>query len=219
MPVTPENIAMHPETLRPHLAGLEQLYGAMDQAYLERAGRYGFTCKGCKDSCCKTRFRHFTRIEYFYLKKGYERLNPALRRRLRERALDYCRHLEAADNRGNPLHKFCPLNGEGRCLLYPWRPMICRLHGLPHELHTPGRPPLFRPGCPEFSRQHGRHPYIPFDRTPFYQDLARLEQRFRKALGASGGIKMTVAEMLLHFESRFGAREHEKKAAPLRGAP
>ncbi|MCU0590907.1 MAG: hypothetical protein MUC57_05475 [Desulfobacterales bacterium] len=94
----------------------------------------------------------------------------------------------------------CPLNEAGRCGVYAHRPMICRLHGIPHELHPPGRAPQapqLGPGCAEFHRLCGRAVYHPFDRTPLYAELARLESEFQQALGPRRKIRMTIAEMLL----------------------
>jgi hypothetical protein len=46
--------------------------------------------------------------------------------------------------------------------------------------------------------------YIPFDRTPFYRDLASIEGALRRDMPGAGKIKMTVAEMILAFNnSRF----------------
>jgi hypothetical protein len=91
----------------------------------------------------------------------------------------------------------CPLNQAGRCTLYAHRPMICRLHGIPHELHPPGRPPQQGPGCEEFLRCCGRTAGRALDRTPLYAELARLESEFRRKMALSYRVKMTVAEMLL----------------------
>jgi hypothetical protein len=45
--------------------------------------------------------------------------------------------------------------------------------------------------------------YIPFDRTPFYRDLAGIEQALRREMPGAGKIKMTVAEMILVFSSKI----------------
>jgi Fe-S-cluster containining protein len=92
----------------------------------------------------------------------------------------------------------CPLNLAGRCRLYEFRPMICRLHGVAHELHPPGRPVVIGPGCAEYERCRGSaRAGERFDRTPFYTRLAALESEFRTTEGLQRRIKLTVAEMLL----------------------
>jgi len=194
----------------PYIRSLAQLYAVMDAAYQDAAGRYGFVCAGCKNNCCRTRFYHFSLMEYLYLYEGYRLLNASLRRVVQKRSWAYNRRMEAAEADATPMNAFCPLNAEGACLLYPWRPMICRLHGIPHELHTPGRPIFHGTGCAAFIETCGGKPYVPFDRTPFYQQLAGQEGALRKAIGAGFGIRMTVAGMLLDFETPF-----PKPAAPL----
>ncbi|MGD8303564.1 MAG: hypothetical protein PVI55_14210, partial [Desulfobacterales bacterium] len=91
----------------------------------------------------------------------------------------------------------CPLNVDTRCILYPYRPMICRLHGIPHELKKPGKQGILGPGCDTFDKRCGHKPYIPFDRTPVYRDMAKLEQEIRQATRVQDKIKMTVSEMIL----------------------
>jgi hypothetical protein len=75
--------------------------------------------------------------------------------------------------------------------------MICRMHGIPHELRRPGQPLQRSPGCGEFNRRCGGITYHPFDRTPLYAALAQLESEFQQALGVRRRFKHTIAEMLL----------------------
>jgi len=93
----------------------------------------------------------------------------------------------------------CPLNRDGLCVLYAYRPMICRLHGLPHELKKSDQTVLYGSGCPTFDRKCGDKTYLRFDRTSFYVEVAQIEQEFRLHLGTSQKIRMTVAEMIGTF--------------------
>jgi Fe-S-cluster containining protein len=91
------------------------------------------------------------------------------------------------------------LNHNGWCLVYTHRPMICRLHGIPHELYRPDGEILKSPGCDAFfdqCRQRGKNDYIPFDRTPFYRQMAMLEKELRLETGYHEKIKLTIAQML-----------------------
>ena len=76
------------------------------------------------------------------------------------------------------------------------RLMICRLHGIPYEIHYPGRAPFKGTGCEAFESRCAGAAYMPFDRTPFYTELAQLEQAVRKATGRNEKVKMTIAQML-----------------------
>jgi hypothetical protein len=107
------------------------------------------------------------------------------------------RQVREAETQGNIPRIMCALNEQGRCLLYACRPMICRLHGIPHELRPPGKQPVFAPGCAEFDRLCGDKKYRTLDRTMFYIALAGLEQRFKEAFGFSGKFKKTVSEFFL----------------------
>jgi Fe-S-cluster containining protein len=173
------------------LARLRRLYARMDADYAAAAAGSGFVCNGCEESCCRTRFYHHTRIEAVCLRAAFGRLPAEERKRIRRLAEEW-RAGGAA--RVRPL---CPLNREGRCRLYDARPMICRLHGIPHALAPPGRPAQESPGCEEFDRRCRGIPHRRLDRTPLYTELARLENEFQQALRASGRFKQTIADMLL----------------------
>ncbi|MBT8368504.1 MAG: hypothetical protein KJP23_27745, partial [Deltaproteobacteria bacterium] len=180
---------------------LKRIYAAMDDAYNRAAAHYGFSCDGCRDNCCRTRFYHHTLIEYIYLKEGLMTLDVEMQDRLKLRATDVVHTIEKARDNQGAIRLMCPLNVDTRCILYPYRPMICRLHGIPHELKKPGQPGTMGPGCHTFDNRCGHKPYIRFDRTPVYRDMAALEQDVKQALDFDGKIKMSVAQMILDFHS------------------
>ena len=176
---------------------LKQIYATMDQAYKTAAAHYDFACDGCRDNCCRTRFYHHTIIEYTYIIEGLTTLTPEKLDEVKSRAITVADKTTGADDNAAPLRLMCPLNFDERCILYPYRPMICRLHGLPHEFRKPGQKAICGPGCETFDRRCGRMEYFAFDRTPFYLELAELEQAVKRALGNNKKFKMTVAEMIL----------------------
>ena len=174
---------------------LSALFDAMDKAWDEIAQTYGFQCQGCEDNCCHSLFFHHTHVEKTYLSYGFSLLEESQRRKILARAAAYC---EITFSGPNPVSRKepCPLLMNGRCGVYAFRPMICRMHGLPHEIHRPGLPPLKGPGCAAgaFENRSG----TPFDRTPFYREMAAVEMAFRQAQGKTGKIKETVAQILLN---------------------
>ncbi|WDP91437.1 MAG: YkgJ family cysteine cluster protein [Desulfobacter sp.] len=180
-----------------HFKQLAELYRTMDTAWDRAAAGYGFQCNGCKDNCCLSLFYHHTQVEKAYLLHGFSTLPKAEQKNILEKAENYCSATFAQEDGGIPESKKvpCPLLTNGRCGLYPYRPMICRMHGLPHELHKPGAPPIKGPGCA--AGNFDNRDYIPFDRTPFYRDMAGVEMGFRAATGRNGKIKQTIAEILL----------------------
>jgi Fe-S-cluster containining protein len=180
---------------------LKQIYSAMDQAYNTAAGHYGFACAGCRDNCCQTRFYHHTAIEYIFMIEGLNTLTLEKQNEVKLRALSVVDQTARADDNAEAVRLMCPLNFDERCILYPYRPMICRLHGIPHELQKPGQNPVLVPGCETFDQQCGPKRDFKFDRTPFYREMAILEQEVKQALGFARKYKMTIAEMILDFHS------------------
>ena len=181
------------------LAELCELFARMDSAYQQVADRYGFACSGCSGNCCLTLFYHHTVSEYLLLKKGFVALPKYEQNQIKGRADQVVAAYQAGGPANEPLRQMCPLNRNGRCRLYRQRPMICRLHGIPHQLSKPGQPPLIGPGCGEFTRRFGSKTRQRLDRTVFYRQLAELEGRLRRATGFSQRLKITVAGMITTY--------------------
>ena len=181
----------------PFLDRLKIIYASMDQKYQEAADYYGFECTGCEDNCCLTRFYHYTLIEYLCIKEGFHCLENRKQVEVKQRSLAVCRKTDEADKKGRPVQQMCPVNFGSLCVLYPYRPMICRLHGIPHELQRPDQGILNSPGCGTFALKcHGKKRFK-FDRTPFYMQMAALEKEMKQAVGMTQKIKMTVAQMIV----------------------
>lgn len=190
---------------------LAAVFNAMDAGYEQAAGQYGFICRGCEENCCRSRFYHHTLVEYMAIYTGYSRLVAEERRQVIAQASAYCRQHAEADAKGVAARAWCPLNAEGRCMVYELRPMICRLHGIPHVLQHPGGRTVKGPGCEYFGSQHGTEGHFPLDRTPFYRAVAGLEKEFRAALDVNVKIKQTIAEMILSFRpERWEEQQGEK---------
>jgi Fe-S-cluster containining protein len=186
--------------LRPFLDELRDIFEKMDQSYRETALRYGFECRGCEKSCCSTKFYHHTFLEFFCLREGFLTLTESERSRVAASAGS----ISAAEAKPKEFHEttrvMCPLNENGRCRLYAHRPMICRLHGIPHILHHPVKGMITGPGCHRFEATCEGENALKLDRTPFYASLADLEKRLRRTLNLSGKIRMTVADMVARFQ-------------------
>jgi Fe-S-cluster containining protein len=184
----------------PFAEKLQAVFAAMDSAYAAVAEKYRFHCAGCEDNCCRTRFYHHTLLELFYLHRGWSALESQQRAAVRSRAKDVCRQMTVQPPGGGASRSMCPLNHSGRCELYEYRPMICRLHGIPHVLLRPDGAKTAGPGCDAFERQCGSRSDAVLDRTPHYQALAALEQELRRAMEFSYRPKLTVAEMIVQFD-------------------
>lgn len=164
----------------------------MDEEYGRLSALYGFTCEGCGENCCTQRFHHHTLAEYMFLLEGLKAAPPGLRetilRRSRVVVESYAHELQA----GELFKLMCPVNFDGLCALYEWRPMICRLHGLPHYFIMPDGARKTGGGC---HRIKGEGP-ASLDRTPFYTELARIEKNLREQLGFRERFRKTTAQMI-----------------------
>ncbi len=170
----------------PFLDKLANLYREMELAYIKSASIYDFKCRGCDDNCCKTYFCHHTLIEYLYIIKGYKNIQSGLKNKIKEKI---------------PNKEICPLNFKGLCVLYEFRPMICRLHGIPHIFIRPDGIKVRGEGCEEFYKSIKKkniklNRENVLDRTPFYKEMAALEKAVRKYSKIDLKIKMTIAEMI-----------------------
>jgi len=178
---------------------LRRIFVDMDRQYSQAASHYGFQCSGCGDNCCLTHFYHHTYLEFLFIREGFSGLDAAEQSRIRAKAEAVCSQMVRARNNDTVVRVMCPLNDAGMCGLYVFRPMICRLHGIPHELQKPGRPVVYGPGCAAFDDRCSGRPYFKFDRTPFYYAMAGLEKELKQAAGLTGAIKLTVAEMIIRI--------------------
>jgi Fe-S-cluster containining protein len=186
----------------PILPELEALLVEMDNAYRETAERYGFVCSGCADSCCRSLFYHHTFLEYFYIREGYLALESEPQARIIKRARTFGQHPPADTGRNQKVRGLCPLNFDERCILYTHRPMICRLHGIPHEFQRPDGKIINGSGCQVFSENHEQKDSMRLNRTPFYFALAVLENKFKLSAGITQKMKMTVTEIICSFDGQ-----------------
>ena len=184
-----------------------RLYLTLDSAYADAAHYYAFHCKGCDRNCCHERFYHYTVAEHIYLAYGLASLGPESKAGIFSRADEVARLYQLHDASPQGGRAECPLNLDGACVLYAYRPMICRLQGIPHYIKKPGQPRKSGPGCHVFNEK-----ILPenlsdfgFDHTPFYLEMAAIEIETRNRLNYKGRYKKTVAEMLLDIRDAENA--------------
>ncbi len=175
---------------------LADLYLSMDKAWNQTADSYGFQCNGCEDNCCESEFYHYTFIEKDYLLSGLLQLPKATKNRVTTLAGKVNLERSKAGQAEKRIKILCPLNEAGRCILYSYRPMICRLHGIPHELNRAGTLPLRGPGCDAGAHLFNTAKGFRLNRTPFYSQLARLEMDYRKERGLTEKFKLTIAQII-----------------------
>jgi len=186
---------------------LAVLYQEMEAVYDRTAAKIGLTCQECPDNCCDSYFLHHTVIEWAYLWRGLRTLAPSPLETVMARARLCLDHYHEAIKAETWPKIMCPLNENGRCMLYLYRPMICRCHGVPARLRHPDGKTLHFPGCfccQELTARPGRAAEM--DRTPLLRRLARLEEEFLGELNLSPKtpkVKMPLAAMLLAGPPEF----------------
>ena len=180
-------------------AELERLYQKMEMAYNEIASRLGLKCSECEDNCCVSYFQHHTHIEWAYFFKGLKTLSQDRQKQIISRAKEYVDLSKKELEKGIRPKIMCPVNENGLCILYKYRLMICRLHGIPNTVKMPNGITKKFPGCSMCIVLTKNSPYFPMmDRTPFYQALADLERRFTKLLkNPIPKVDYTLAQMIL----------------------
>lgn len=176
---------------------LADLYALMDRAYTAAADKVGFACQGCDGAaCCTVDVPVYTFTEMHYLRRGFSSLDEGRRRIV----LDRCRIMLEAKST-NPTGDayrgaVCALSFDGLCGLYAYRPMICRLAGIPHFFVRPDGSTRESGGCHRYEREIlPFHPATRIDRTQFYRVMGEIEIDAVKALGARTAPR-TIAEVL-----------------------
>lgn len=181
---------------------LEEIYDKLQQEYERVAQALGFSCTGCPDNCCDSYFQHHTYAEWAYLWLGLGQLDHDQRQTLIARAEMYLEQCEQASVAGERPQIMCPLNDNGRCVVYQHRLLVCRTHGVPATLTRPDGRTFRFPGCfrcQEFVDTQDKNDLPrPVERTFLLKKLALLENELldnkRHLLPK---VKITIAEMLV----------------------
>ena len=181
------------------------LYRDMEKAYDSVAATLDFSCSGCPDNCCDSFFLHHTYTEWAYLWQGLSALGDRQLEEIREKSGASLAATEDALARGKRPTVMCPLNSDGRCILYPYRLMICRLHGVPSAFTRPDGRRMEFPGCFRCQEQLASEtPGAVLDRTEFFRRLVELEMQL---LGGRQRVlpkvKLTIAQMIVQGPPRL----------------
>lgn len=178
-----------------YLPRIAEIFEAIDKAYLEAQRVYGFGCEGCADNCCVTKFHHHTLIEEMYLSEGFKRLGENKKKNIITSAENV---VQVHNTSAEDVRVMCPVNEDGRCVLYEHRPMICRIHGVPYEVFKKDMTVEYGMGCYRFITEKGKDPKgFKINRTRHYIELAMLEKEIRERQNFTGRYKKTTAEMIL----------------------
>lgn len=182
---------------------MRRIYQSMEEEYEAVARQLAFGCDGCPDNCCDSYFLHYTYVEWAYLWRGMRQLPEQRQREIVGRAgLVLRQYQEQLAREQRPL-VMCPLNENGRCVVYPFRLLVCRTHGVPAAMTRPDGRRLSFPGCFRcqeiVAARSAEAKAVPMvDRTHLLRQLAQLENEFlRDIRERCPKIRMTIAEMLV----------------------
>jgi hypothetical protein len=179
------------------LPRLVELYQRIDRTYAAVSQEIALFCDGCDGvRCCTVDLTVHTSVEMLYLRRGLNALDHSLRDRVLEMARAIVKAKDADPFGPDYRDSVCALNREGKCLLYEFRPMICRLAGVPHWFIRLDGQRIESGGCSRLEalpRSPGTGKGI--DRTPFYWDLAELEGEIARVRGTRTK-PQTVSEIL-----------------------
>ncbi|MCL6635120.1 MAG: YkgJ family cysteine cluster protein [Peptococcaceae bacterium] len=170
----------------------ESLAAKADRAFEAVKKEHGplIKCKEQCSDCCHSVFGLFP-IEAAYLRRQFSRLDRRTRRETAARADRADRELLAVEKRLSVFDRDlrlkaqamakervrCPLlGGDERCVLYPHRPITCRVYGIPALIN--GR----MHACWKAGFERGK-PYPAFDLDAVYRELHRLSQRLLERAG------------------------------------
>ncbi len=176
---------------------LKELYEEMDAAYEAVSIQSNFNCIGCDGAkCCSVDLIIHTFVEMVYLKNGLLTLDENTSSRIQKRSTEIVTFKEIDPSGGDYRNSVCAANFDGKCAIYQYRPMICRLAGIPHFIHRPDLTKIYGPGCPRFeNRFRSSNPLLQIDRTPFYRRMAELEMEIIKQQGKRTQ-SLTISEIL-----------------------
>lgn len=185
------------------LSDIKSLYEKMQSAYASVANHYDFTCQGCTENCCTQRFFHYTWAEHLYLLEGMRNADKELAGEIVLRARGVVSAYAKEEDPLAPEPLMCPVNFDGLCSLYEHRPMICRMHGLPHRVRNPQGHESREGGCGRFEAMGIKVDWR-VNRSPHYTALARIESQLRKERMLTGNLRLTTAEMIIMMVDQDG---------------
>lgn len=185
------------------LARIKKLYEEMESSYDNVASQLEFGCQDCPDNCCDSYFLHHTYAEWSYLWAGFRQLPEEKQQDILERSENYVKGCREAQVKGEHPRMMCPLNEDGLCILYPYRLMVCRTHGVPASMTRPDGQQLTFPGCYYCQKivdnryADGEEPPR-MERTRLLRELVMIENDlFAGRRHLYPKVKLTIAEMLL----------------------
>ena len=119
------------EKIKQYIIFLNTINNILEK-YFEEQKEYIKCMPGCA-YCCNEGHYPTSEIEFNYLKPGFKELDKEVRKSIKIKAVKLYKKRLIHLNKGNDIFKFtyeCPFLHENKCLVYDYRPIVCRTHGL-----------------------------------------------------------------------------------------
>jgi hypothetical protein len=180
------------------ISRIAELYDKIDSAYAAAAEKIDLTCEGCDGVlCCTVDLTLHTFVEMSYLRQGFYALDPSMQSEILTKSRRMVSAKQQAPKGEDYRNAVCALNSAGACVLYQYRPMICRLAGVPHSFIRPNGSKSESGGCKKFDESiPAKNSGAILDRTEFYREMAAMEIEAVIARGQRTK-KLTIAEILV----------------------
>ena len=102
------------------------------QKYFDAQKEY-IKCRPECSYCCESGSFPASELEFNYLKQGFKKLDKETKNLLRKKSLNLYKKRYSHLQQGGDIFDFeykCLFLNRKKCLLYDYRPLICRVHGL-----------------------------------------------------------------------------------------
>jgi hypothetical protein len=187
------------------ISSIRGLYDKIDSTYAAAAEQIDLTCEGCDGVvCCTVDLTVHTFVEMSYLRQGFYALDPFMQSEILTKSRRMVSAKQQAPKGDEYRSAVCALNSAGACVLYEYRPMICRLAGVPHFFTKPDGTKLESGGCKKFDESiPAKNSGAILDRTEFYREMAAMEIEAVVARGERTE-KLTISEILVSSRSFLG---------------
>lgn len=102
------------------------------QKYIQEQKEYIKCSKNCS-YCCESGAFPTSKIEFSFVKQGISKLDPESRKKIKAKTIELYEKRHIHLQQGKDIFDFtyeCPFLDKKKCLIYEYRPIICRIHGL-----------------------------------------------------------------------------------------
>ena len=86
--------------------------------------------------CCKSSYYAASKLEYDYVREGFNKLNDSQKEAIQQKALELLKERREFLKTNSDVFAFaysCPFLVNNSCIIYEYRPLLCRAYGLMYK--------------------------------------------------------------------------------------